>query len=164
MFNKKAKIPSQNKNTPPSPQQNGKTMSQSSAPSILSGDLAINGSITSDGEIQLDGIVEGDIRAASITIGEKSVVKGEVIADTITVRGKVIGKLRGNQIQLATTARVEGDITHATLSMENGAFFEGQCHHESDPTNATKKPAKTAATVPSGGSATVDAPILGLKK
>ncbi|MBL4597231.1 MAG: polymer-forming cytoskeletal protein [Robiginitomaculum sp.] len=152
-------------------------MPSQSTPSILSADLAITGSITSDGEIQLDGSVEGDIRAGSITIGEKSVVKGEVVADTIIVRGKVLGKLRGRQIQLAATARVEGDITHSSLSMENGAFFEGQCHHASDPTTANKQPpAKTTTSIaskgvpiasnpaPSIGSGTVAPPVLGSKK
>ncbi len=146
----------------------GKNMSQHSAPSILSGDLAVNGSITSEGEIQLDGSVEGDIRAGSITIGEKSVIKGEVVADTIIVRGKVLGKLRGRQIQLAATARVEGDITHSTLSMENGAFFEGQCRHASDPTGAAKKAAPKAATAPAAppvtNVGTVAPPVMGTKK
>lgn len=143
MFNKKGSAPKRPAQTPPpAPKPIGKNMAnQHSAPSILSSDLAVTGSISSDGEVQLDGSVEGDIRAGSVTIGEKSVVKGEVIADTIIVRGKVVGKIRGRQIQLAATARIEGDITHSSLSMENGAFFEGQCRHASDPTNATQKAA-----------------------
>ncbi len=141
---------------------------QHSTPSILSSDLAVTGSIASDGEIQLDGSVDGDVRASAITLGEKSVIKGEVIADTIIVRGKVIGKLRGRQIQLAATARVEGDITHSTLSMENGAFFEGQCSHASDPTNnARKAPPKTAAkAAPASKPAAqqVTPPVMGARK
>jgi cytoskeletal protein CcmA (bactofilin family) len=163
MFNKKGKEP--NRTLPPTTpiaRSIGKSMSQHSAPSILSSDLAINGSVSSDGEIQLDGMVEGDIRAGSITIGEKSVIKGEVVADNITVRGKVLGKLRGRQIQLASTAHVEGDITHASLSMENGAFFEGQCRHASDPAGA--KTAKVNISTGHSGSSTVTPPKLGTKK
>ncbi|VAV88465.1 hypothetical protein MNBD_ALPHA06-1698 [hydrothermal vent metagenome] len=143
----------------------GKNMSQHSTPSILSGDLAITGSIISEGEIQLDGVVEGDIKANSITIGEKSVIKGEVVAETIIVRGKVSGKIRGRQIQLASTARVEGDITHSSLSMENGAFFEGQCRHASDPIGAAKKSSagKVTASVPKTASGTVAPPVMGGK-
>jgi cytoskeletal protein CcmA (bactofilin family) len=113
-----------------------KNMTRNSTPSILSADLAITGSIKTQGEVQLDGSVEGDIRAKSLTIGEKAVVKGEIQAEQITVRGKVTGKIRGRQIQLTATAHVEGDIVHSTLSMENGAFFEGQCKHDNDPLGA----------------------------
>ncbi len=121
-------------------------MTRNSTPSILSSDLVITGSLKTQGEIQLDGSVEGDIRAKALTIGEKAVVKGEIHAEQITVRGKVIGKLRARQIQLTSTAHVEGDIVHSTLAMENGAYFEGQCHHDNDPLGTRKNPAP--ATTP----------------
>ena len=166
MFNKKNNALGQKLPSLPTSKSIGKTMpNQHSTPSILSSDLAITGSISSEGEIQLDGSVEGDIRAGSITIGEKSVIKGEVIADTIIVRGKVIGKIRGRQIQLAATARVEGDITHSSLSMEIGAFFEGQCRHASDPTTANRKPAVKANVPPPRPAAQqVRPPVMGTKK
>jgi len=125
----------------PSPTGTDKHMTRNSTPSILSSDLVITGSLKTQGEVQLDGRIEGDIRAKSLTIGEKAVIKGEIHAETITVRGKVIGKLRARQIQLSATAHVEGDIVHSTLSMENGAFFEGQCHHDNDPLGVRKTPA-----------------------
>ncbi len=125
-----------------------KNMTRNTTPSILSADLVITGSIKTQGEVQLDGSVEGDIRAQSLTIGEKAVVKGEIHAEQITVRGKVIGKLRARQIQLASTAHVEGDIVHSTLSMENGAYFEGQCHHDNDPTGARKAQPQPSAPAP----------------
>lgn len=140
----------------------GNAMS-STAPSILSADLAVTGTITSEGEVQLEGSVEGDIRASSITIGKKSVVKGEVIAEIVTIHGKVIGKVRGKQVQLAATARVEGDITHAQLSMENGAFFEGQCRHASDPTGTAAK-SKPTPTPQSAPKAPVTPPRMGTGK
>lgn len=113
---------------------NRRTMSKSSnAPSILSTDLVINGTVMSEGEIQLDGQIEGDVRAGSLTVGEKASVKGEVIADHVTIRGRVLGSVRGRQVTLMSTARIEGDITHAALSVESGAFFEGNCRHASDP-------------------------------
>lgn len=106
---------------------------KSKAPSILSGDLVMTGSISSDGEVQLDGSVEGDVRAGSLTIGEEASVKGEIVAETVIVRGKVTGSIRARQVQLASTARIEGDIVHSALSVESGAFFDGNCRHSSDP-------------------------------
>jgi cytoskeletal protein CcmA (bactofilin family) len=117
----------------------------STAPSILSGDLVINGTVTAEGEIQLDGQIEGDVRAGALIVGEKASVKGEVVAESVTIRGRVLGSVRGRQVQLASTARIEGDIIHSALSVESGAFFEGHCRHTSDPLNPS------AETTPSPG-------------
>ncbi|WP_439634367.1 bactofilin family protein [Glycocaulis sp.] len=106
---------------------------KSKAPSILSADLTITGSISSEGEVQLDGVVEGDVRAGSLSIGEEATVKGEVVAESVVVRGRVEGSVRARQVQLAATARIEGDIVHATLAVESGAYFDGHCRRSSDP-------------------------------
>tara|TARA_R110002072_G_scaffold55831_4_gene145031 strand:- start:117 stop:677 length:561 start_codon:yes stop_codon:yes gene_type:complete len=106
---------------------------KSKAPSILSGDLVMTGSISSEGEVQLDGSVEGDVRAGALTIGEEASVKGEIVAETVVIRGRVTGSVRARQVQLASTARIEGDIVHSALSVESGAFFDGNCRHSSDP-------------------------------
>lgn len=129
---------------------------KSKAPSILSGDIVITGSIVSEGEVQLDGTVDGDIRAGSLIIGEEASVNGEVYAETVVVRGRVNGSVRARQVQLSSSARIEGDIVHAALSVESGAFFDGHCRHASDPLNdkASSGPAndgKTATKPPVPG-------------
>lgn len=118
---------------------------KSKAPSILSSDLVLTGSIVSDGEIQLDGTVEGDVRAGSLIIGEDASVNGEVYAETVVVRGRVKGSLRARQVQLSASAHIEGDIVHAALSVESGAFFDGHCRHSSDPLKDAPGGSKPAA-------------------
>lgn len=125
--------PGANPGTPPK-----RSAMKSKAPSILSGDIVVTGSIVSEGEVQLDGSVDGDIRAGSLIVGEEASITGEVMAETVVVRGRVTGSLHARQVQLAATARVEGDIVHAALSVESGAFFDGHCRHSSDPLSATK--------------------------
>ncbi|WP_417475868.1 bactofilin family protein [Maricaulis sp.] len=121
---------------------------KSRAPSILSGDLVLTGSIVSEGEVQLDGSVDGDIRAGSLIIGEDAVVNGEVYAETVVIRGKVSGSVRARQVQLAATARIEGDIVHAALSVESGAFFDGHCRHSTDPLAEKSGPTATTTSAP----------------
>ncbi len=108
------------------------------APSILSSDLVVTGSIVSEGEIQLDGVVEGDIRASVLTIGEGASVKGEVAAENVIIRGRVEGSIRARQVELAATAHVEGDVIHAALAIESGAYFDGLCKRDSDPLSEAK--------------------------
>jgi cytoskeletal protein CcmA (bactofilin family) len=97
----------------------------------------MRGNINSAGEIQFDGSLEGDIKAGSLIIGEKASVKGEVICETVTVRGRVEGGIRAKSVSLASTAHIQGDILHSSLSVETGAHFEGNCRHSDDPLSET---------------------------
>ena len=94
--------------------------------SLISGDLTIEGNISGDGELQIDGVIRGDVRVAKLTIGDTGHVEGSVTAEAIEVRGRVIGALTSKQVRLHGTAHVDGDITHEQLSMEMGAFFRGR--------------------------------------
>ncbi|WP_233354587.1 bactofilin family protein [Woodsholea maritima] len=137
---------------------------KSKAPSILSADLSVKGSIASEGEVQLDGSVDGDVRAVTLTIGEEASVNGEVIAETVVVRGRIVGSIRARQVQLAATARVEGDIIHATLAVESGAYFDGHCRRNSDPLSDSAKPANDKPSVsapPAPASSNAPKPAVG---
>ncbi|MCY4306444.1 MAG: polymer-forming cytoskeletal protein [Aestuariivita sp.] len=101
--------------------------------SSLSSDLHFSGKLKTTGDIQVEGTVEGDIRAHLLTIGENATVKGEVIADDVVINGRIIGRVRGIKVRLSSTARVEGDIMHKTIAIENGAYFEGTVHRQDDP-------------------------------
>ncbi len=54
--------------------------------SILSSDLHISGNLKTTGDIQVEGTVEGDIRAHLLTIGESATIRGEVVADDVVSR------------------------------------------------------------------------------
>jgi len=114
--------------------------------SVLSQDLHVTGNIKTTGDIQVEGTVEGDIRAHLLTIGETATIKGEVIADDIVINGRIIGRVRGLKVRLTATARVEGDIIHKTIAIESGAHFEGSVQRQDDPLSVgAKKPAAVEA-------------------
>ncbi|MDA0241653.1 MAG: polymer-forming cytoskeletal protein [Proteobacteria bacterium] len=101
-------------------------------PSLLSTDLKIVGNLHSEGEIQVDGAVEGDIDANVLVIGETAQVNGEVSADVVRVHGFVTGQIKARSVSLAKTAHVQGDILHESLAIEQGAFLEGHCRRVED--------------------------------
>lgn len=117
--------------------------------STLSADLAIKGNLKTAGDIQIQGTVDGDIRAHLLTIGEGATVKGEVIADDLVINGRIIGRVRGLKVRLTSTADVKGDIIHKTIAIESGAHFEGSVTRQDDPLNADV--AKTSVTKPKVG-------------
>ena len=107
--------------------------------STLSADLMVKGNLKTSGDINIEGEVEGDIRAHLLTVGEGATVKGEVIADDVVVNGRVVGRVRGLKVRLTSTARVEGDIIHKTIAIESGAHFEGSVQRQDDPLSASAK-------------------------
>lgn len=106
---------------------------RSAAPSILSADAVVTGTLVSTGDMQIDGRVEGDVHSTSLVIGDKAEIHGEVIAEDVTVRGRVIGRIRARKVLLCATSHVEGDILHEAFAVESGAFFEGNCRHSDNP-------------------------------
>jgi cytoskeletal protein CcmA (bactofilin family) len=102
-------------------------------PSIISADVKIVGSILSQGELEIFGQIEGDVRSSALTVGETGAVRGEVIAESVVIRGTIEGRIRGRKVQLCTGAKVRGDIFHASLAIEPNAIFEGAVKHAQDP-------------------------------
>jgi cytoskeletal protein CcmA (bactofilin family) len=103
------------------------------APSTISSDLTVTGNVVTTGDMQVDGIIEGDIRAHMLTVGEGATVSGEIMADDIVINGHIRGRVRGLKVRLTATAKVEGDIIHKTIAIEAGAHFEGSVQRRDDP-------------------------------
>ncbi len=119
------------------------------AASMISSDLHITGNLRTTGDIQVEGQIDGDIRAHLLTVGEGATIKGEVIADDVVVNGRVLGTVRGLKVRLTSSARVEGDIIHKTIAIESGAHFEGSVQRQDDPLASGKAAAaapRSAAT------------------
>ena len=102
-------------------------------PSVIGPGLTITGDLEAKGEIQIEGELQGDIHAARIIVGEQGRIRGNVVANDIIIRGNVRGLIRGNNVTMQSNSRVEGDIFHKVLSMEQGAFFEGRARRSEDP-------------------------------
>lgn len=104
--------------------------------SVIGTDLTIMGekiTIISQNKLTIDGDVHGDIHGRQVVIGEEGSVVGTVNAEAIEVRGGVKGAIRAATVTLHPTAQVEGDITHQTLAISEGAQFDGRVRRAKDP-------------------------------
>jgi len=113
--------------------------------SLISDGITIEGGVIGDGELQIDGVVRGDVRVGRLTVGETGHIEGSVYAEAAEVRGRVIGSVTAKQVRLYGTAYVDGDITHEQLAMETGAFFQGR-------SLKFQRPAPPAQTAPPSSS------------
>lgn len=108
------------------PSQSPSPVVSSRGLSTLSSDLQFEGSVSGAGDLQVDGSVKGDIRVGRLIVGETGAVEGNVTADYLEVRGRIVGSVTGKQVKLVSTAYVDGDINAEQLSIDIGAYFQGR--------------------------------------
>lgn len=114
----------------------GSKKPQAAAPSVLNGkpetvigaNTNIVGTIKSDGNIRIDGTVEGDIEIlGNLIIGETGRVIATIKAQNVHVSGAVKGEITAvEQLEISPTGKIWGDITTAALHIEPGGLFRGQ--------------------------------------
>ena len=107
---------------------------QSKERNIVSQGTKIIGSISSEGDFRIDGILEGDIDVkGKLVVGKKGEVEGKIKASNLDVEGKVKGNVFiSNLLFLKNTATINGDIKTSKLSIENGAVFNVNCNMASE--------------------------------
>jgi cytoskeletal protein CcmA (bactofilin family) len=121
--------------------------------SIGSG-TSIVGNITCDGPAQFYGHIEGEVRGSDLLIGEGAEVVGNVIAQEVTIRGRIKGTIRAVRVKLQASGAVEGDIFHRSLSVEDTALFEGSSRRVENPIDTPKPaPRPQLAPAPAEGAA-----------
>lgn len=94
-------------------------------PTIVSPDMVIEGNLKTTGDVQVEGVMTGQLEAGRIVIAEGGAVKGDVTAETVRVCGTITGSVHGGTVTLTTTARVLGDVWHDLLTVETGGLLEG---------------------------------------
>lgn len=97
-----------------------------SPPSVISADVNILGNIISDGVLDIDGRVDGNVKCRSATIRRNGRIMGDIVAESVQVFGEVTGTIKAKEVSLFATCRVEGVIMHESLTIEDGAFVDGQ--------------------------------------
>jgi cytoskeletal protein CcmA (bactofilin family) len=101
--------------------------------STIGEDLTVTGNVTSKGELHLNGQVHGDVHCVALVLGESAQLVGNVVAEDVMVRGRLIGSVRALNVLLQSTAHVEGGLFHKSLSIEQGTHFEGESRPSDDP-------------------------------
>lgn len=94
-------------------------------PTIIGTDLVIRGSVRSSGTIQIDGRIEGEVKAAIVVVSESASVQGDIAADDLAVRGEVHGTVVARKALFVAGSRVEATVRHTLLTVQSGARING---------------------------------------
>lgn len=140
------------------PSQYGAGVSDSEAVTVISEDIVINGNISAQRPVCLEGTVEGDLHGDQVIVGKAGAVTGSITANAVEVHGRVLGSIHSKSVMLYKTAHVEGDIVHQGIGIEMGTHYDGRLKWDTaadsaqpqfNPAHAAPKP--VSANGPSSG-------------
>ncbi|MCL4387386.1 polymer-forming cytoskeletal protein [Patescibacteria group bacterium] len=99
------------------------------AETIVGSSVKLKGNLKSDGDITIDGHLNGEIRTkASVIIGPHANVVANIKAKNIEIAGVVQGNIEADsKLEVTDTGRVFGDIAASILVVSPGALFTGKC-------------------------------------
>ncbi|NLX72351.1 MAG: polymer-forming cytoskeletal protein [Bacteroidales bacterium] len=102
---------------------------ESKLPNMIGPGTKIIGNIETNGDIRIDGNIEGNINSkGKVVVGNNGFVKGEIICNNAEISGSLNGKMSVTELlSLKASSKVNGDIKSGKLSIEPGALFSGTC-------------------------------------
>ena len=109
----------------PEPKETPVTDPQQSHITIIRAGLHLTGKIETTDAIYVEGSIEGEVIASSVTVTEGATLSGTVSADFVRVLGTIQGKINCITLRVDTTGHVEGEVVHSVLVVEAGATIEG---------------------------------------
>ena len=113
------------------------TTTGASMASVISKALKITGQLESTEDIQIEGHVEGDVRAVMVKVGGDAKVKGTVYGDEVELAGTVDGRIEARKVVLTSSAHMSGDVVHQDITIQSGAYIDGHLKPEFGKKSAT---------------------------
>lgn len=103
--------------------------------SIIAAGTSLKGDLTSNGDIRIDGTLQGNIHCtAKVVIGANGIVEGDIAGQQADIMGKVNGTVKVKELlQLKGGSNINGNIYASKLQIEPSANFNGQCHMNTTP-------------------------------
>ncbi len=95
-------------------------------PSIISEGFEFIGEIRSNGYLTIDGIVRGTLSLHSIQIGATGVLDGNVVCDTMNVKGNFSGSLECRDLTIGSRAVVDGKVSFKSITIQRGGVIKGE--------------------------------------
>jgi len=107
----------------------------------------IEGKLTFEGSVKVDGQVDGEIQAQeAVLIGETALLNAQITAGTVVLKGRLTGDIVARKrVELRAPGKLIGNITTPSLVIHEGVVFEGHCSMGGGVENKTEKPDRKVA-------------------
>lgn len=104
-------------------------VSESPSVNIIGAGTTIEGDITTNGDMRIDGSLTGTINVkGKLVVGPSGTVEGEIICQNADISGTIKGKIGvAELLSLKSSSKLTGDIITNKIAIEPGAAFSGSC-------------------------------------
>ena len=95
--------------------------------SFVGANSSFRGDVNTKGTLRVDGVVEGNIAADWVVLGDKSHVKGDIVVRGIVIGGRVDGNVKAKEIvEIKNKGRLSGEIVTTKLVVAEGGVLDGR--------------------------------------
>ena len=94
-------------------------------PSLISEGFEFVGTITSDGVLNISGVIKGKVTAKSVLVDSTGLVEGELFSDQVMVKGKVLGDINCDELNIGPLAEVDGSVSYESVHIQRGGKIKG---------------------------------------
>lgn len=96
---------------------------------VIAQGITFSGTLRGEGVVQVEGVVDGEFdMTGAVIVSESGLIRGPVTADVVRVAGRVDGNIHAREhMRLESSGSLEGDVTTASLVVEDGGILNGRC-------------------------------------
>src|SRR5665213_1813963 len=98
--------------------------------SVIGAGITVTGNIEASVDLQIHGKVTGDVRCATLLLGEHGEVHGNIHAERVRVAGLVEGSIETGELAVEASARIAGDVVYSRIRVANGGIIHGKIKHQ----------------------------------
>lgn len=104
-----------------------KSLDKQEISTLVGEGFVITGELHGNSVVRIDGRVNGNVFVESgIILGESGVIDGDLKSDSAVVYGMVTGNIDCGQLEVKSTAKVDGDVVTDNIEIEMGAQLNGK--------------------------------------
>ncbi len=111
------------------PGNGGSFLLDRSKPSVISEGFTLQGDISAQGVLHVEGFIKGTVQTDVVNIGPRGAVEGQITCKALHIKGAFVGTANCDELFIASKARVVGRVTYRTLAVQRGALVEGDLVH-----------------------------------
>ena len=96
---------------------------------VIAQGVTFTGTLRGEGVVQVEGVVVGEFdMTGAVIVAESGLIRGPIAADVVRVAGRVEGNVQAREhARLEASGSLEGDVTTASLVVEDGGLLNGRC-------------------------------------
>lgn len=119
--------------------------------SLIGAGTVVNGDISFNGGLRIDGQVRGNVTAANgdpctLVVSEQARIDGEIRVSHVVINGTVNGPVTADDyLELQAKARIAGDVAYRQIEMHVGAVIQGRLNHNEPGTASVVELKRVAA-------------------